>query len=267
MPPDAPSSPSAGAPIARSGLAASLARLSDLVRRLGAEIGVLVALLGAAGGLLVFAFIADEVVEGETHAFDEAVLLAFRAPGDPADPIGPRWLEIAVGDVTALGSTTVLMLITLAVAGFLVVDRKRAAALFVLAATASGGALSYLLKLGFERPRPDLVAHLVDVSTLSFPSGHAMGAAVTYLTLGALIVRTESGRRIKAYVLGVAVTLTLAIGMSRIYLGVHWPTDVIAGWCLGAAWALMCWLVALALQRRGRIEPAESRDGPPGGTR
>lgn len=262
MPPDSSTRPSTPPPAGRGAfLSPPLARLPELARRLAGEIGVLVALLGTAAGLLIFAFVADEVSEGETHAFDEAVLLAFRAPGDPADPLGPRWLELAVGDITALGSTTVLTLITLAVAGFLVVDGKRAAAIFVLAATASGGALSYLLKLGFERPRPDLVAHLVDVSTLSFPSGHAMGAAVTYLTLGALIVRTESGRRLKAYVLGVAVTLTLAIGMSRIYLGVHWPTDVIAGWCAGAAWALMCWLVALALQRRGRIEPAEGSEG------
>lgn len=233
-----------------------LHRLRDLPRWVLSELSALVALMGAALGLLVFALIADEVVEGETHAFDEAVLLAFRTPGDPADPLGPPWLESAIRDITALGSTTVLTLITLVVVGFLVVDRKRAAALFVLVATAGGGIASYLLKLGFERPRPDLVAHLVDVQTLSFPSGHAMGAAVTYLTLGALIVRTESRRRIKAYVLAVAMGLTLMVGLSRIYLGVHWPTDVIAGWCAGSAWALLCWFVALLLQRRGRIESA-----------
>ncbi|MDF2618429.1 MAG: phosphoesterase PA-phosphatase related protein [Xanthobacteraceae bacterium] len=249
-------------------LAPPLRRLSqlrprDLTRWALSELSVLVALTGAALGLWIFASIADEVVEGETHGFDEAVLLAFRAPGDPADPLGPRWLEIMMMDITALGSTTVLALITLMVTGLLVVDRKRSAALFVLAATASGGALSYLLKLGFERPRPDLVAHMVDVSTLSFPSGHAMGAAVTYLTLGALIVRTEAKRRIKAYVIGVAVTLTLIIGLSRIYLGVHWPTDVLAGWCAGGAWALLCWTVALILQRRGKIEPEGTTGEPP----
>lgn len=245
-------------PLSLNGLPPSL---RDLPGRIFSEMTVLVALLGAALGLLAFAFVADEVVEGETHAFDEAVLLAFRVPGDPADPIGPRWLEIVMRDVTALGSTTVLTLITLAVAGFLVVDRKRAAALFVLVATAGGGLLSYLLKLGFDRPRPDLVAHLVDVSTLSFPSGHAMGAAVTYLTLGALIVRTESKRRLKAYVLAVAVGLTLLIGFSRIYLGVHWPTDVIAGWCAGSAWALLCWIVVLLLQRRGQVEGGSGTNG------
>lgn len=217
---------------------------------------MLLALLGVAFGLLAFALLADEVAEGETHAFDEAVLLAFRAPGDPADPLGPPWLEIIMRDVTALGSTSVLTLITLIVTGFLVMDGKRAAALFVLVATAGGGLLSYALKLGFERPRPDLVAHLVDVSTLSFPSGHAMGSAVTFLTLGVLVVRTQRRRRLKAYVLAVAIGLTLLVGLSRIYLGVHWPTDVLAGWCAGSAWALMCWVVLLLLQRRGQVESA-----------
>lgn len=217
---------------------------------------MLLALLGAALGLLAFALIADEVAEGETHAFDEAVLLAFRAPGDPADPLGPPWLEIMMRDVTALGGTTVLTLITLIVAGFLAMDGKRAAALFVLLATSGGGLLSYALKLGFERPRPDLVAHLVDVSTLSFPSGHAMGSAVTFLTLGVLIVRTERKARLKAYALAVAVGLTLLVGFSRVYLGVHWPTDVLAGWCAGSAWALLCWIVVLLLQRRGKVESA-----------
>jgi undecaprenyl-diphosphatase len=84
-----------------------------------------------------------------------------------------------------------------------------------------------------------------------------MGAAVTYLTLGAIIVRTESRRRLKAYVLGVAIGLTLLIGLSRIYLGVHWPTDVLAGWCAGSAWALICWIVTLWLQRRGQIETTQ----------
>ncbi|MCS0496411.1 phosphatase PAP2 family protein [Ancylobacter sp. MQZ15Z-1] len=225
-----------------------------------AEISVLLALVGVATGLLVFAYIADEVVEGETHALDEAILLAFRSPGDPADPLGPAWLEIAVRDLTALGSTTVLTLVTLITVGFFIVDRKRATAAFVLLAVVGGALMNYLLKIGFDRPRPDLVAHLVDVHTLSFPSGHAMGSAVTYLTLGVLIVRSEQERRIKAYVLGVAVGLTLLIGISRLYLGVHWPTDVAAGWCAGGAWALLCWLIALVLQREGRIEPG---DAPP----
>lgn len=240
--------------------------LSLLPRWLVAEFSVFVALAIAAAGLFIFAELAESVADGDTHTVDEAILRAFRTPGDAADPLGPVWLEVAMRDITALGSTTVLTLITAAVFGYLLIERKGGAALFVVIAVASGGALSYLLKLGFDRPRPDLVAHLVDVHTLSFPSGHAMGAAVTFLTLGALIVRTERDLRLKAYVLTVAVMLTLLIGVSRIYLGVHWPSDVLAGWCAGSAWALMCWLAALWLQRRGQIEgetpasPAESPD-------
>lgn len=228
-------------------------------RRLSAELGVLFALIITAISLLTFAFIADEVREGSTLGFDEAMLLAFRTPGDTGDPLGPLWLEIAMLDITALGSTTLLVLLTLIVTGYLFIEGKRASALFVLLATSSGAVLNHVLKTLFDRPRPDLVAHLVEVHTLSFPSGHAMGAALTFLTLGVLIVRTEQKRRIKIYVLSIAVALTLMVGISRIYLGVHWPTDVLAGWCVGGAWALMCWLIALWLQRRGAIEPEESR--------
>ncbi|HEY9214769.1 MAG TPA: phosphatase PAP2 family protein [Ancylobacter sp.] len=231
-----------------------IVRLWFVPKWVAAELGALLALVGAATGLLIFAMIADEVVEGETHGFDQAVLLAFRVAGDPAEPIGPKWLEIMMVDVTALGSAVVLGLVTLAAVGFLFMDGKRHSALFVLLAVASGTALSYLLKTGFDRPRPDLVAHLADVHTLSFPSGHAMGSALTYLTIGAVIVRTERKRLLKIYVLSLAIGLTLIVGLSRIYLGVHWPTDVLAGWALGSAWALLCWLIALWLQRRGEIE-------------
>ncbi len=142
----------------------------------------------------------------------------------------------------------------LAAAGVLALSRRRAGAVLVLVAIGGGTALSTLFKLGFERPRPDLVPHAVEVYTASFPSGHAMLSAVTWLTLGALLMRVEPRRRVKAYVLAMAVLTTLLVGASRIYLGVHWPTDVLAGWCIGAAWALICWLAALWLQRRGRVE-------------
>ncbi|MBS7545578.1 phosphatase PAP2 family protein [Ancylobacter oerskovii] len=221
------------------------------------EISGLLVLALAAASLLLFVLVADGVREGATLAFDEAVLRSLRRAGNPASPIGPAWLEIAVRDFTSLGSTAVLATVTLLTAGYLAFDGKRAAALFVVLATGGGMLLSFALKIGFDRPRPDVVDRLVDVHTLSFPSGHAMGAAVTYLTLGVLIVRTESKRRLKVYVLAVALLLTLTIGLSRIYLGVHWPTDVLAGWCAGSAWALLCWLVASWLQRRGQIEPAD----------
>jgi undecaprenyl-diphosphatase len=126
--------------------------------------------------------------------------------------------------------------------------------------------LSTGLKMGFERPRPDLVPHATQVYTASFPSGHAMLSAVTYLTLGALLSRVQRRRRVKAFFLGLALTLTLLIGLSRVYLGVHWPSDVLAGWCIGAAWASLCWFVALQLQRSGQVEePGETDVATPEG--
>jgi undecaprenyl-diphosphatase len=194
------------------------------------------------------------MVQGETRAFDRAILLAFRNSTDLSDPIGPHWLEIILRDVTSLGGATVLTLMTIAVTGFLLIDAKRGAAILVLGSVIGGVVLSSILKLGIDRPRPDLVAHLVEVHTASFPSGHAMLSAVVYLTLGGLLSRVERPRRIKIYVLSIAVILTLLIGVSRVYLGVHWPTDVLAGWCAGATWAVLCWRAALALQRRGEVE-------------
>jgi undecaprenyl-diphosphatase len=229
---------------------ASLRRLRFLT---SLEAGTLVSILVVAGGMLLFAKLMD-MVQGETRAFDRAILLAFRNSTDLSDPIGPHWLEVIFRDITSLGGATVLTLMTIAVSGFLLIDAKRGAAILVLGSVIGGVLLSSILKLGIDRPRPDLVAHLVEVHTASFPSGHAMLSAVVYLTLGGLLSRVESPRRIKIYVLSVAVMLTLLIGVSRVYLGVHWPTDVLAGWCAGATWAVLCWRVALALQRRGEIE-------------
>jgi undecaprenyl-diphosphatase len=212
-------------------------------------------LLGiAAAALLAFVEIVEEVIQGEAHRFDAAILGALRSPGDSTDPIGPWWVETFFRDVTTLGGIPVVTLVTVATLGYLLLVGKRATALLVLVAIAGGAALSVMLKLGFERPRPDLVAHLVDVRTLSFPSGHAMVSTVTYLTIGALMLRVQHTRRLKAYVMTVAIGVTLLVGISRAYLGVHWPTDVLAGWCAGAAWAILCWVVAARLQERGRIE-------------
>lgn len=235
------------------------ARLADFARR---EVGVLTIVLAIAVALLAFLAIADEVMEGETGAFDEALLLALRVPTDTHDPLGPRWLEQAAGDVTALGSVTVLALITLAAIGFLLADGKPRTALLVIASVGGGTLLSTLLKLGYDRPRPDLVPHGVEVYTASFPSGHALGAAVVFLTLGGLLSWSQPRRRIKIYILSTAVLLTILVGVSRVYLGVHWPTDVLAGWTIGSAWALAWSGVALVLARR--VRPAPPGEGPAG---
>ena len=206
--------------------------------------------------LIVFGQIAEEVAEGGTTWFDEKVLLALRAPGDTADPLGPAWLEEAARDVTALGSTVVLGIVVVAAIAYLLLMKRGGAALWVFASVVGGMVLSSFLKEAFNRPRPDLVAHATQVFTPSFPSGHATLSAVTFLTLGALLASTHDSRRLKVFFLGLAIFITVVVGLTRIYLGVHYPTDVLAGWCLGAAWAAICWTVFRWLQERGTVKPA-----------
>jgi undecaprenyl-diphosphatase len=197
-----------------------------------------------AGGLFVFFRLTDEVLEGETRAFDEKILLALRNATDLATPLGPYWLNHAMGDITALGGVTVLTLMTVMGTAFLLLSRQKAIALFMFLSIAGGWLLSSLLKLGVARPRPDIVPHLVEVGDLSFPSGHAMLSAVTYLTLGALLSRAQPYRSTRIFLISAAIFLTFIIGFSRVYLGVHYPTDVLGGWCAGATWALACWMIA-----------------------
>jgi undecaprenyl-diphosphatase len=211
-----------------------------------------------AGLLLCFGLIAQEVVEGEPIAFDRWVLLAFRRASDPSLPLGPRWLPEAARDVTALGSTVVLGIVLSVVTGYLFAAGKRHTGWFVLATVLGGTAFNSLLKLAFGRPRPDLVTPLTQVLTLSFPSGHAALSAICYLTLGALLAQTQASRKVRVYFIVIAALLTLSVGISRVYLGVHYPTDVLAGWCIGIAWALICWSIMNWFQRRGAVEPPEN---------
>ena len=228
-----------------AGLVARVARV---------ERTILLAAIASAVVLYAFARLADAVGHGGTLAFDERLLLALRTPGNLADPIGPKWFEEMMRDFTALGSTGVLTLMVLTIAGFLAMTGKGHAALFMLVSVGGGVLISQSLKWAYARPRPDLVPHGAEVYTASFPSGHSMMSAVVYLTLGALLVRTQADRTVKAYILTIAVVLTVLVGTSRVYLGVHWPTDVLAGWALGGVWALLCWLVMLWLQTRGQVE-------------
>lgn len=218
------------------------------------ELPVLIALLAIVVSLWIFVEVADEVYEGETHHYDLEAIRLLRQADDPAMPIGPRWVHEAGRDFTALGGVAVLTLVTLSVTGFLLLTRNWRAAWFVLAATAGGFVVSMLLKMIFARERPDVVPHLSIVSSYSFPSGHAMQAAVVYLTLGTLLSRLVEGYALKVYFLAVALLLTFVVGVSRVYLGVHYPTDVLAGWSAGLAWAAFCWLIARFLQRKGRVE-------------
>jgi undecaprenyl-diphosphatase len=235
--------------------------MSRLLRLLeNRELGVLLAFAGIVAGIWLFAGIAGEVMEGDTQAFDRKLLLAMRHKGD-LSPIGPPEMQDAARDMTALGGVTALTLITVVTGGFLFLDGKKHMALFLYGAVAGGTLLSLILKSLFQRPRPELVPHAAYVSTTSFPSGHSMLSAVTYLTLGALLARSHSRKRLKTYFLLLAALLTFMVGISRVYLGVHWPTDVLAGWTAGATWAIVCWLLARRLQISHTIE-AEKEQTP-----
>lgn len=222
-------------------------------RRDGEELLLLVGLLVLLGIMFVVLNLAGEVLEGDTQQFDERILAALRKADDPSTPIGPPWLEIAAQDITALGSATVLGLTVVAVVGFLLLQGLVRNAAFVLVASVGGWLLNDLLKALFARPRPSVVPHLREVFTMSFPSGHALTSAVVFLTLGALLMHVAHRRILKFYCMIIAITATLLVGATRVYLGVHYPTDVLAGWMFGASWALFCWLLARVLDRRAGL--------------
>jgi undecaprenyl-diphosphatase len=212
------------------------------------EVWMLTTIFAIGGLVLAFGHIAEEVLEGGTTSFDQTILLFFHKADDLANPIGPPWVEEMARDITALGSYAVLSIVVCVVIIYLLMTNQRAVAFWILAAVGGGVLLSNVLKLVYERPRPDLVLHATRVFTTSFPSGHATLSAITYLTLGTFLANLHSSPRLKVFFLGLAIFLTIAVGISRIYLGVHYPTDVLAGWCIGAAWAAFCWSIFNWLQ-------------------
>lgn len=218
------------------------------------ELPVLIALFAIMAAFWGFAELTEAVLDGDTHAMDRAILLSMRNPADITDPLGPAWAEEIGRDFTALGGNAVLTMLTLAVVGYLMLEGKARIALVLIIATLGALGVSHTLKKVIDRDRPDLVPHGSVTYTASFPSGHSMLSASTYLTMGALLARIQRRKRLRAYILLIAITATLLVGISRVYLGVHWPTDVLAGWTAGAGWALMCWLLARWLQQHGELE-------------
>jgi undecaprenyl-diphosphatase len=204
-----------------------------------------------------FFWVADQVTGTHTQHLDDKVIAHLREPGRPGTPIGPSWLPDAMRDLTALGSTPVIAFFVLATAGALLARRQFHAFSLLMGASLGGVVLILLLKDVFERPRPDLALRLVHAGSTSFPSGHALESSVAYLTLAALLSRLVRHRGLKLYFIGLALFLTGIVGATRVYLGVHYPSDVLGGWIAGLTWALTCWTVASYLQRRGSVEPPQ----------
>jgi undecaprenyl-diphosphatase len=234
--------------------------LQALIRSTPRELQLLGVMFAVAVSVWGLALLIATLEYPRIQRFDERVLLSLRRPDDSAVPIGPSWLLGAARDVSALGSTTILVLMIVSVAGYLLLERRTGMLGLVLAATCGGGLILNVLKPLFARPRPSVVPHLVPVHSPSFPSGHSLLSAVVYLTLGALLARVTSDRITRIYLILLAAFLTVSIGLSRIYLGVHYPTDVLGGWVAGFLWALACGLVARELQRRHvlKSEPVSS---------
>lgn len=181
---------------------------------------------------------------------DRAILDALRLTPAASAP-----LRSAALNLTALGSVAVLWLIVLAAAGFLALRHQPRMAALLLVSTLMGEGATELIKSIAARARPPSAA-VYDTFGASFPSGHALLSAVVYLTLGALLASAERDALTRLYLIALAIGLTLLVGLTRLALGVHWLSDVLAGWSLGAAWAAAASTVAAWLQRTGAAEPA-----------
>lgn len=235
-------------------------RLRRLLTLARTEIAPLSAFLILALGALGFIELADDMTEADGRAFDQAVLHWLQPT--PGHPRGAWWLHEAAADLTSLGGIAVLTLFALAAIGFLLMQRKRLSALLLVLGLAGGVALSEGLKAVFERERPPVAYQAVETLNASFPSGHALLATVFYLTAAVMLARAFSRRRLKIYALCVGATLALLVGLTRVYLGAHWMTDVMAGWCVGAAWAMALWLISHGAERLQRGRGAALQDGP-----
>jgi undecaprenyl-diphosphatase len=213
------------------------------------QTSLVVMVLAAGLFLLAFRQIGEAVGGGDARAFDHAIYQALRPQQSAEQSLAVAWADIAAADFSAMGSVSVLAFIVVMMCGLFLCLRRRGEAVLLLVASGGGLALTNLLKDLFHQDRPPLTAEQLAGLNASFPSGHAMLSATVYLTLGALIGHFAERRLIRLYILGVAILLTVMIGLSRIYLGLHWTTDVLGGWCVGAAWALGWRAVVLGWRR------------------
>lgn len=195
-----------------------------------------------AGGLWIFLVLTEEVLGKDTHEVEKRIMLALRNPDDLHRLIGPSWLEHAAVNLTALGSVSVLTLLVVLVAGYFLVTRQFVSAALLAIASLGGTIISHVLKQLVARDRPDVVPHLARIHDPSFPSGHSLLSTVIFLTIAVILAHSVPDRRAKVYLVFSALLLAFIVGLTRILIGVHYPSDVLAGWTIGAVWAVLCWL-------------------------
>ncbi len=202
-----------------------------------------------AASLAIFLILSLTAPGGAFEAAEREFLLSLRNGDDPALLNGPGWLLYFVQNITALGGWPVLTVFSLALAGALMVQKQWSFLLVLLAVVIGETIITGVLKGFFDRTRPDFLPHLISASSKSFPSGHSASAAAVYFTFGLAIANVVKQRAIRRYALGASLVIVFLIGASRVFLGVHYPSDVIAGWCVGAAWASAVWLAAWRMGR------------------
>lgn len=194
------------------------------------------ALAAAALCWLGFALATWLVHTGQSAPFDEMGLRFWRA-GPELRPRGPLWLLEAVRDFTALGGFLLRHIVLIGAGGALVFLGLRREAALLVGTDVSGWAVCSLMKEAFGRPRPDIVPHLVEAGGSSFPSGHSFNAAVVYIAIGLAFAAMSPRRTVRWTIIGAAAAMSMLVAISRVWLGVHFPSDVLAGWLGGAGWA------------------------------
>ncbi|TDR45801.1 undecaprenyl-diphosphatase [Tahibacter aquaticus] len=196
-------------------------------------------IIGVAALALLALAISSLFADGGAHTLDRQIMLLLRNPQALNDPLGPAWFEDVMRDMTGLGGIGVVIGGSALLAGYLWLQRRRMDVLILAGSVAGAQIVSAVSKLLVSRPRPDLVSHEAEIYSASFPSGHTLMATVTWVTFAMLLAADFQDRRVRDYLLLVAWIVAIAVGCSRIYLGVHWPSDVLAGWAIGALWMII----------------------------
>ena len=208
-------------------------------------------IVGVAAVALLALAVSSLFADGGAHTLDRQIMLLLRDPQALDDPIGPHWFEDVMRDMTGLGGIGVVVGGGLLFAGYLWLRWRRGDVLILAASLAGAQLISAVSKLLVARPRPDLVSHEAQIYSASFPSGHTLMATVTWVTFAMLLAADFEDRRVRDYLLLIAWITAIAVGCRRIYLGVHWPSDVLAGWAIGALWMVV--LSRLVPRLRGRL--------------